>query len=390
MDLIVEAVDLHTVLEEALEMVQLRADQGGIALTLNAGPLPQVVRTDAAKLRQVLLNLLSNAVKFAEAGSVRLDLHSRELGDARVGLDFAVSDTGPGIAAADLERIFQPFVQADTPATQAGTGLGLTISREFVRLMGGTLAVESTPGQGSTFRFTLEVERGTAMLATPGRDSHVVGLPPSERGHSILIADDNADGRELLRDLLEPLGFVVHEAHDGQDAEEKVAAIRPDLVFMDWRMPRLDGLAATRRIRARHDIIQPKIVVLTASAFEEERREAESSGADDFLRKPVEHAQLFDVLARQLGLHFQSAANEEDTPAWAARQPLQADDLAALDLQVLADLKRAVAEMHTVRIGAAIVAIGAQYPQVGMRLQAMIERAQYQQLWSLLHQRVPG
>ena len=389
-DLIVEAVELRTVLEEALEMVQLRADQAGIALVLAAGTLPHVVRTDAAKLRQVLLNLLSNAVKFVQAGSVRLEVNSSELGGERVALAFAVVDTGPGIPPADLERIFQPFVQADTPATQAGTGLGLTISREFVRLMGGTLSVESTLGEGSAFRFTLDVERDTAMLSDIGPASHVVGLPPSERGHSILIADDNPDGRELLRDLLTPLGFVVHEAHDGVEAEEKVAAIRPDLVFMDWRMPRLDGLAATRRIRARRDISQPKIVILTASAFEEERRQAETSGADDFLRKPVEHTRLFEVLAKQLGLHFQLAANEEDTPGWAARQPLQADDLAPLDLQVLADLKRAVAEMHTVRIGAAIVAIGAQYPQVGLRLQAMIERAQYQQLWSLLHQRVPG
>ena len=390
-ELMLEAVDLRALLDAALEMVQLRADQAGIGLELRCGPgLPQMVRADGAKLRQVLLNLLSNAVKFVKRGSVTLAVDARELAHGQTALTFAVRDTGPGIATADIERIFEPFVQADTPATQAGTGLGLPISREFVRLMGGELKVVSAPGEGATFSFTVTLEREENMLAPRLPHARVVGLPPSERGHTILVVDDNLDGCELLRGLLLPLGFVVYEAHDGEQGEQKIASLRPDLVLMDWRMPRMDGLELTRRIRARSDLPQPKIVMLTASAFEEERQQALASGADAFMRKPLEQDTLFEVLGQQLGLHFHTVQEEDSTAAWSAREPLAPDDLAPLSQHVLEELKHAVAEMHTVRIGLVMVAIGNDHPNVGARIRSMIERAQYQELWTLLNQRVPG
>ena len=390
-DLIPEVIDLRALLDAALEMVQLRASQAGIALDLQCAPgLPHTVRADGAKLRQVLLNLLSNAVKFVQRGSVTLAVEARDLAHGKTALTFAVRDTGPGIAAADLERIFDPFVQADTPVTQAGTGLGLTISRQFVRLMGGELQVASVPGQGSTFSFTVTLEREEGMLAPRLPHARVVGLPPSERGHTILVVDDNLDGCELLRSLLLPLGFVVYEAHDGEQGEQKIASLRPELVFMDWRMPRMDGLELTRRIRARKDLVQPRIVMLTASAFEEERIEALASGADAFMRKPLEQDTLFEVLGQQLGLHFHTLQEEDTSASWAAREPLAPDDLAPLSQQVIEELKHAVAEMHTVRIGLVMVAIGNDHPTVGARIRSMIERAQYQELWSLLNQRVPG
>ncbi|HZV64555.1 MAG TPA: ATP-binding protein, partial [Telluria sp.] len=310
-ELMLEAVDLRALLDAALEMVQLRADQAGIGLALRCGPgLPQIVRADGAKLRQVLLNLLSNAVKFVKRGAVTLAVDARDLADGRSALTFAVHDTGPGIAAADIERIFEPFVQADTPATQAGTGLGLPISRQFVRLMGGELKVVSALGEGATFSFSVTLEREESMLGPRLPHARVVGLPPSERGHTILVVDDNLDGCELLRGLLLPLGFVVYEAHDGEQGEQKIALLRPDLVFMDRRMPRMDGLELTRRIRARSDLPQPKIVMLTASAFEEERQQALASGADAFMRKPLEQDTLFEVLGQQLGLHFHTVQEE--------------------------------------------------------------------------------
>ena len=389
-ELTLEAVDLRGLLDAALEMVQLRAEQAGISLQLRADGLPAVVRADGAKLRQVLLNLLSNAVKFVGRGSVTLEVLARPLPGDQVALAFAVRDTGPGIATGDIERIFQPFVQADTPATQAGTGLGLPISRQYVRLMGSELTVQSQPGAGATFAFTLVVAVDLQASAPARAHAHVVGLPPSERGRVVLVVDDNRDGCELLRGLLEPLGFIVHEAWDGLEGEQRIIALQPDLVFMDWRMPKLDGLALTRRVRLRTDIAQPRIVVVTASAFEEERQEALASGADDFMRKPVEQETLFAILGAQLGLHFQMVDDEESSAAWAARQPLVADDLAPLSLAMIEELKHAVSDMHTVRIGLVVVAIGHDYPSVGARIRAMIERAQYRELWTLLNQRVPG
>ncbi|MES2150588.1 MAG: ATP-binding protein [Pseudomonadota bacterium] len=388
-ELLLEPLDLHALLDQSLEMVQLRAEQAGIALALQADALPALVRADGAKLRQVLLNLLSNAVKFTTEGAVTLAAQARPGGAGRQAVRFAVRDSGPGIAARDLERIFDPFVQADGPATQSGTGLGLTISREFVRMMGGLLSVESAPGAGATFSFTLELETlADTAAALPQR--HVVGLPPSERGRVILVIDDNGDSCELLRGLLEPLGFVVHEAHDGVEGERRIAELAPQLVLMDWRMPLLDGLALTRRVRQRSDLAQPRIVVLTASAFEEERREALASGADDFLRKPLEQEALFAILGSQLGLHFRQAEDAPAAPAWAAQQALASDDLAPLSQALVAELKHAVADLHMVRIGQVLVAIGQAHPGVGARIRAMTERAQYQQLWALLNQREPG
>ncbi|NRR28954.1 response regulator [Oxalobacteraceae bacterium] len=374
-------VDLSSLLDAALEMVQLRATQNGVALNLQCGELPAVVLADSAKLRQVLLNLLSNAVKFAGHGNVTLAVRAVPLQLQRVRLHFAVSDTGAGIAEQDRERIFEPFVQADTPATQAGTGLGLAISREFVQLMGGELQLETELGSGSTFSFALELEQrpGSVIAAPPGR---VTGLPSNQRGRSVLVVDDNREGRELLRKLLEPLGFAVHEAVDGIDGGERILALQPDLVFMDWRMPRLDGLSLTREIRANRDIRQPRIVILTASAFEEERLEALASGADDFMRKPLELDKLFALLELHLNLHFEreQEAAVEAIPAG----PLGAADLAVLDGQARIELKQAVANMDLAEISLLLQEVSEEQPLLAARVRQMLEQGQYPQLWKLL------
>jgi len=375
-------VDLHGLFESVLEMLRLRAGQHGVALKLEAAGVPQVILADGPKLRQVLLNLLSNAVKFTERGSVTLSVRGSAGEGDTVRLRFAVIDTGPGIAEDDRHRIFQPFIQAGNPASQGGTGLGLTISREFVQMMGGDLQLQSAPGAGSTFHFTLTVRQRPGALSPAQARERVAGLPASERGKTILVVDDNADGRQLLRTLLAPLGFDLHEARDGVEGEERILALQPDLVLMDWRMPRLDGLELTRRIRERPGLKQPRIVILTASAFEEERREALQSGADDFLRKPLEQDELFAMLELQLGLHFlreplSAAAN-------AAHYPLSATDLAPLPDELRSALKQAVADLDLARIERQVGQLAASEPQLAARLRAMLERAQFRQLWELL------
>ncbi|MDC8760905.1 response regulator, partial [Janthinobacterium fluminis] len=318
-----EVAGLDGLLQEVMDMVSVRAVQAGIALRLDAAGLPAAARLDATKLRQVLLNLMSNAVKFGLRGAVTLQARGAALGGEQWELQFAVSDEGVGIAAADQQRIFEPFIQAD--GAKEGTGLGLTISREFVRLMGGELSLESAPGQGAVFRFAIPVQAASA--AAPAPASEVAGLAPPQRGKRILVVDDNADGRELLDKLLAPLGFAVEHAADGAAALAAIAAWRPELVFMDWRMPGLDGLEVTRRVRAHAALAQPRIVMLTASAFEEEKQAALAAGADEFLRKPVERAQLYQALERQLQLRFLRRAA---AAAPAPRAPLRGADLAAL------------------------------------------------------------
>ena len=386
-------VDLGGLLDDVLEMVRMRASDKGIALCLECSQvLPQVV-LDGAKLRQVLLNLLSNALKFIAHGSVTLSLDCRPVAHEQVLLAFAVRDTGSGIAEADLERIFEPFVQADSTAAHAGTGLGLTISRESVRLMHGDLRVESVLGQGSTFSFALQapvVEAPAAAAVPLGR---VRRLPPSQRGRAVLVVDDDDNCRKLLAGLLVPLGFELQQASGGAQAQAMLAAQRYDLVLSDWRMPQIDGLALTRWLRAQERLAQPRLVIMTASAFEEEKQEALAAGADAFLRKPIEQEYLFAMLEQQLGLRFGRADADPvpPLPPAGAEPPQLLPALLPADLAPLAAAERA-ALFDAVRAldlrGSSIVlaSLATRLPQLAARIGAMLEGHQYRQLAQLLAQ----
>ncbi|SDG83267.1 PAS domain S-box-containing protein [Janthinobacterium sp. YR213] len=377
-------VDLNGLLDEVLEMVRMRSGDQGIALRLERAGVPPLVRLDGAKLRQVLLNLLSNALKFIEQGSVTLSLACQADGDGQVALAFAVRDTGSGIAEEDLERIFEPFVQADSAVAQAGTGLGLTISREFVRLMGGELRVESTLGAGSRFSFELRApvlqQPAIASLA-PGR---VARLPPAQRGRMVLLVDDDDNCRKLLAGLLAPLGFQLQEAAGGVQAQAMLAAQRYDIVLSDWRMPDMDGLALTRWLRAQPALVQPRLVIMTASAFEEEKQEALAAGADGFLRKPIEQEHLFAMLEQQLGVRFQRTA------AAPPRVPVAVFDLQQALGQLGAAERQALLEsvqaLDLRRSAIVLAGVATSLPQLAAHIAAMLEQHQYQPLCALLAQ----
>ena len=377
------AFDPRAMLRDVLDMVRPRANQNGLALVLDCDGVPGAVRADGARLRQVLLNLLSNAVKFAEQGSVTLELRGRALAGGRHALAFAVRDTGAGIAPADQARIFEPFIQAEG-STKEGTGLGLTIAREFVRLMGGRLELESAPGAGSVFRFAIEVD--AAPAAAPDAAAEVVALAPDQHGRRILLVDDNQDGRKLLAGMLAPLGFALSEAADGHAALAAVAAERPDLVFMDWRMPGLDGLEATRLLRAGAGW-QPKVVMLTASAFEEEKQQALAAGADAFLRKPVECDKLYATIEGLLGLQF----TRRDADA----APHGAEALSESDLRGMAPdqrdaLRGALQELNLGRVGQLLAPLRDRHPQLAAGIERMLARHQYPQLCGLIDSAARG
>lgn len=386
-------VDLNGLLGEVLEMVRMRAREQGIALCVERANVPPLVRLDGAKLRQVLLNLLSNALKFIERGSVTLSLDCQPAGDGhgQVLLAFAVRDTGSGIAEADLERIFEPFVQADSAVAQAGTGLGLSISRQFVQLMQGQLQVESSLGQGSVFHFSLSVPLVAAPGALPGRPGRVCCLPPAQRGRAVLVVDDDGNCRKLLAGLLAPLGFVLQEARGGVQAQAMLAAQRFDLVLSDWRMPDMDGLALTRWLRARVDLAQPRLAIMTASAFEEEKQEALAAGADAFLRKPIEQEPLFAMLEQQLGLHF--LREEACVPPVVAQPASELPALAPDELALLAPAERqalfeAVSALDLRRSAIVLASLATRLPQLATRMATMLEHHQYRQLCQWLAQDV--
>ncbi|MBA5607797.1 response regulator [Duganella sp. FT3S] len=382
-----EAVDPGELAREAVDMVRARAGQAGVALTLRCHDLPPAVRLDGAKLRQVLLNLMSNAVKFAERGQVMLELRGRAREEGGYWLDFAVRDSGIGIASADQARIFEPFYRADDGDGKEGTGLGLAISRDFVELMGGTLAVESAPGQGTVFSFTLAAGAEDVSRLAPSAEAQaeVCGLAPRQRGKRVLVVDDNADGRQLLVSLLAPLGFVVLSADSGTAALEVLAREAVDLLLVDWRMPGMDGLELTRRLRG-GVAAQPRVVVLTASAFEEERQQALAAGADDFLRKPVEQEALFQVLERLLGVVFERRPRAADGPAAPAAPAATAAQMARLPASVRAALRGALRELNQPKVLDILAPYRAGHGPLVEAVAAMLQQYQYRQLCRLIEE----
>jgi PAS domain S-box-containing protein len=373
-----EVVRLDDMLQEVMDMVSMRAGQTGVELVLDSAGLPSGARVDGTKLRQVLLNLMSNAVKFTTQGKVTLRVRAAARGEL-CEVTFAVIDTGPGITPEDQVRIFEPFIQADGPGAKEGTGLGLTISREFVQLMGGALTVQSVPGEGATFQFAIAVRTGESSDLDGGPE--VTMLDADQRGRRILVVDDNEDGCALLVSLLKPLGFDVATAGDGAAALALVDNWHPDLVFMDWRMPGMDGLAATRAIRDRAALMQPRVVMLTASAYAEERAEALAAGADEFMRKPVEQDQLYLVLEQQLNLQFVRRLHSARA---ALPGPLSRTDLDQLAPALRERLKTALQELNLSRVAMLLEPLPPEMGDVVERIEHMVRLHQYPQLCALL------
>ena len=378
--------DPSEVITSTVEMVRGRAEQKKLVFAVRCPESIANIITDRAKLSQVLLNLLSNAVKFTAQGSVLLEVSETPAVNGRVRLDFVIADSGIGIDIAEQEAIFDPFVQSGQFKDQIGTGLGLSISRQFVRMMGGDLTVKSKSGRGSTFHFFLTAETcGAVEAGRSVRSCRVLGVAEGRGGQRILVAEDAPSIRLLLCNLLVPLGFDVVEVEDGVAAVAAVQDMPPDLVIMDWRMPKVDGIEATRRIRAMANIEQPKIIMLTASAFEEQRLIAMAGGADDFLRKPFEQADLFALLEQHLGICFErddgvAAAGHFSSPL----AELTASDFDILPPELRAALAVTIREMNQVKLVAALERLAHDYPDLAPRIQAMVDVGKFIALYGLL------
>lgn len=291
------------------DVVRLKAEEKRLAFHVHREPgLPDAIVADEKRLRQVLINLLGNAVKFTDRGHVTLTVRPLQAAPGRGRLRFEVADSGIGIAANALNRLFQPFEQAgDAEHRAAGTGLGLTISRQLIGLMGGEIGVESRPGEGTLFWFELPV--GTAVAPAA-----VVEVPTLPQGgyngprRLIAVADDVEVNRRMLCDLLGRLGFDVDEAADGLQLLDRVRVKRPDLVLMDMRMPGMDGVEATAHLRSDPATQALPVIVVSANAAAEDQRRCLDAGADGFLAKPVDRAQLVTLLTHHLALQWRDIA----------------------------------------------------------------------------------
>lgn len=316
--------DLKYLLETLYQMLSLKSQSKGLQLIFKIAPdLPQYICTDESKLRQVLINLLGNAIKFTQTGSVTLRVwQDTEEIDTGIRLLFEVEDTGSGIELMDMERLFEPFVQTQTgQISQEGTGLGLPISQKFVRLMGGDITANSQVGVGTIFRFDIHTQQVRSdQVETAKSSQQVIALAVGQPKYRILVAEDKPEIRQIMIKLLQPVGFDVREVNNGEEAIALCKSWCPDLVWMDMRMPVMDGYEATKRIKTAIDS-PPVVIALTGSAFEEDRIVALSTGCDDFVRKPFRVEVIFDKMAEYLGVQYIYATEQIKLPT----QPQSAD-----------------------------------------------------------------
>jgi signal transduction histidine kinase/DNA-binding response OmpR family regulator len=299
-DLLALFRDIENAFDSSMDAKGLQFEATGI------DDVPRYIATDESKLRQVLVNILGNAVKFTEQGGITMRVAVDDGIADTMRLAIEVQDTGVGIAEDELDKVFTYFEQtASGRAQKSGTGLGLAISRDFVRMMGGDITVTSKEGKGSTFRFEIDIKKGRkADIKTRGLRQRVMGLQPGQKIPRVLVAEDKSDSRRLLVKIIKIAGFQVEEAVNGKEAVEMFNQWRPDFIWMDIRMPVMDGLEATWRIK-KTDAGQSTIVAaLTAHALEEERDKILASGLDDFVRKPFREQEIFEVMAKHLGLKY--------------------------------------------------------------------------------------
>lgn len=333
--------DLQALLHNVKKLFVLKAAAKDIAIKFICDPaVPQYVETDESKLRQVLINLLSNAVKFTHSGQVTLAVKMADFADDTAAtseavtivsqsqpivISFAVTDTGIGIAPNEVDLLFAAFTQTRAGhQAHEGTGLGLSISQRFVQLMGGQIKVQTAFDQGSTFSFCIQalpVFDTATCQSLPVTTNPVKSLAPGQSHYRILVVEDHPANRRLLVQTLEAVGFSVRVVEDGLAAIEVTQAWLPHLIWMDIRMPHLDGYETTHKIRTAGLSLYPVIIGLTANVFEDERSRALAAGCDDFMRKPFTASRLFQMMAKHLPIQYVYDTDSETSLAAVSPAP---------------------------------------------------------------------
>ncbi|SKB13861.1 putative Mitogen-activated protein kinase kinase [Planktothrix sp. PCC 11201] len=377
--------DFYRLLNDLKNMFHCQIETKGLQFIIEHSPeVPQYLRTDETKLRQTLINLISNAIKFTSVGGVSLRIKAQLFSSQ---IEFEMEDTGAGISPRELETLFEAFVQTQTgQQSKEGTGLGLAISRSFIRLMGGEITVTSQVGRGTLFKFNIKAQAVETLKIQPQQAcKRAIALALHQPRYRLLIVDDRWDNRQLLVKLLSPFGFELLEAINGQEAISIWEQLSPHLIFMDMRMPVMDGYEATQHIKSTIKGQATAIIVITASSFEEEKAIVFSCGCDDFVRKPFREENILEMLQKHLGVQFIfedvnilpiSSKNEVDY--------LTKSALAALPSEVLVALEKAISNLDLEQIQSVISQIQDIDPLLAKAIQGTIKNFQYEDLLNLI------
>mgnify|MGYP001811988587 FL=1 len=378
---------LVALIQEVSVMIESRTSEKGLAMRVEDDAISfPYIKADFGKLRQILINLLSNAVKFTDEGKIALRCTTEPISENKKNCTvmIEVKDTGSGVESDLLESIFEPFVQGPKLSERRGTGLGLSICKQFIEIMGGTIEVESEVDIGSTFRVQLvaEIAEAADVKTFIDEQPRVVGISSSEKTWRVLIADDNRENLILLKTLLETVGISVLEAQNGKEAVELFEKELPDLVWMDMRMPVMDGYEATRQIRQRSGGDAVPIIAITASAFSEQRQEILSAGCNEMVTKPFQESAIFESMARFLDLEY---IYETESPSDHINgTDLTSAMLSDLPPELLHELDDACLTLNSESILAVITRIESETPDVAKGLQNLLDNFQIGRIRELI------
>ena len=385
-----QAFDLLRMLQDIGLMFEARAENAGLHFYLDLdSSLAQYITSDVNKLRQILFNLLGNAVKFTTQGSITLRTSTEPIkGDSSMlALKLEVKDTGTGIEPELMERIFEPFVQAKRFKTNTkGTGLGLAISKSFVELLSGDISAESEIGKGSVFHVSIPVALAKAAEVVDVKAIRpiVLGLELGQPAWRILVVEDSAENRLLLSSILHQAGFETREAENGEEAVTMFQEWQPHFIWMDMRMPVMDGYEATSTIRELPGGDAVKIVAITASAFKEQRQNILAAGCDDVVHKPVQSHEIFESMSQQLGARY--IYEEQSRTSLAESVNVTAEMVAGLPAYLREALRQPAQYLDASATNQVVERIRSKHPETAEGLQLLVEEFSFDQIMKLLNE----
>ena len=386
--------DLYLLLGEVEKILSKKAKNKGLNLFFDCDhDVPHYISTDETKLRQVLINLIDNGIKFTSEGGVFISVISHQSSvinhqssvNNNICLVFTIRDTGVGIAEEELDKLFEAFTQTESgKKSREGTGLGLVISRNFIQLMGGDINVSSEVGKGTTFTFNIQVDIVNLFCDINYKSNirNVIGLKGNQPCYKILIVDDRMNNRLLLVKLLKPLGFELKEASNGEEAIKKWEKWQPNLIFMDMRMPIMDGYEATRYIKNISKGENDTIIAISASSLEEEQAAILSAGCDDFISKPFRESDIFNILNKYLGVEYIYQEKEHQTET--QDKILTVEDLIVMDQQWIDKLYYAAESLDDELVLQLIEEIPQKYSLLAEKLTTLVNNFELDNITTLI------